>query len=365
LLLLLLLLSLFAAAMASVKPPRERSVEDSSTSASKALLLLSAIAGLGLYHLLQLDGIQQELRILLAGLAATLTGSAEAKQALPHDKPEFGRDVSVFGVLAIVMFFINWGVRLALVEPLVLQALNFKKSQLVKVSQSVMEVGFYGGFAIIGLAIVPSQTWIWPSKNWWIDNQTGSHLSMRSDLRCYYIMYCSRYFQAAVSVLLESKRKDFAEMMLHHVVTIGVVYVSYFGGYNRVGVVVMALLDPADVPLHLAKLCKYTAETTKRGIWQFVADRLFELFAVMFFISRLVMYSYVCWSSHIEHQAYGEHTFTSYSCITLLYTLLALQMYWFGLIIKVAVKLARGQPGEDPRSEDEAEADESPRKKLQ
>ena len=122
--------------------------------------------------------------------------------------------------------------------------------------------------------------------------------------------------QAAITVLLEPKRKDFLEMMVPRLVCpwrcpklpagasrgyhwsyraetgvtydrhmtydtacgIEVVYVSYFGGWNRVGVVdawlhqtcsdtrpdrcqwfafadqVMVLLDPADVPLHLAHL---------------------------------------------------------------------------------------------------------------
>ncbi|CAK9031875.1 unnamed protein product [Durusdinium trenchii] len=183
---------------------------------------------------------------------------------------------------------------------------------------------------------------------------------MRSDLRCFYILYAARYIQAAVTVLLEPKRKDFLEMMVHHIVTIGVVYVSYFGGWNRVGVVVMVLLDPADVPLHLAKLCKYTSEALQMNLWQFFADRLFEFFAVLFFVTRLVMFGYVCWSAHFESAQYFDVNYAAKFCILLLYLLMVLQLYWFGLILKVAVKLMRGQGAEDIRSDDE---DEAPKKK--
>ena len=84
----------------------------------------------------------------------------------------------------------------------------------------------------------------------------------------------------------EHKRKDFRQMFVHHVVTIVITLVSYQIDFNRVGAVVKLLMDPADVPLHGAKLCKYC------GL-EFIADRCFELFALSFFVTRLVMYGYV------------------------------------------------------------------------
>merc|ERR1719362_2181978 len=89
-----------------------------------------------------------------------------------------------------------------------------------------------------------------------------------------------------VSILLEPKRKDFAEMFLHHIVSVVVLYISYTYSFCRVGIVIMVILDPADVPLHLAKVCKYIGETSegscaKRCPW--CANRLFEVFAVVFF----------------------------------------------------------------------------------
>merc|ERR1712032_904793 len=153
-------------------------------------------------------------------------------------------------------------------------------------------------------------------------------------------------------------------MMLHHLVTVTVIYISYIYGWNRVGVVVMVLLDPADVPLHLAKLCKYIADAKGLYIWQFIADRLFEMFALVFFVTRLVCYGYVCWSAHIEATRYFPKGLPEWTCVGLLYTLLALQLYWFFLIIKVAVKLIRGLNADDPRSDD-SEEDNGPESRSQ
>eukprot|EP00913_Durusdinium_trenchii_P011070 g10392.t1 len=76
------------------------------------------------------------------------------------------------------------------------------------------------------------------------------------------------------------------------------------------------------------------------NLWQFFADRLFEFFAVLFF--------------------YFDVNYAAKFCILLLYLLMVLQLYWFGLILKVAVKLMRGQGAEDIRSDDEDEAPKSP-----
>ena len=46
----------------------------------------------------------------------------------------------------------------------------------------------------------------------------------------------------------------------------------------------------------MAKMMKYLGEArspaTSDNIWQFLADRFFEAFAVVFFITRLVMYEH-------------------------------------------------------------------------
>jgi len=299
-----------------------------------------------------------ECELLLRGAATTLLSpsGSPATAALPSAAPDiWGRDINVFLIFALAIFVANWFMRLVVIEPMVRALLPMREAQVKKFAQSFVEVHIYGSFAIAGYFIVSSQDWSWPSAKWWIGFPEGGHKSMRSDLRCYYIAYAARYFQASMSVLLEPRQKDFIEMNIHHWVTVLLCGISYVYGYNRSGCIVMFLLDPADVPLHSAKLCKFIADVTRSRFWNFMSNRFFESFAVVFFISRLCMYPYVCWSAHIEATAYWPKGIPEWSCVALLELLLVMQIFWFRLIINVAIKMAKGGGLEDCRSDDDDE----------
>lgn len=293
-------------------------------------------------------------------LVGAVLGSTQNAGKAP---PDFSRDMPVLAVFSLAFFAFNWGLRLFVVAPAVRSLWPMKDGQVVKFCQACMEALFYAGFTILGLLVVPRQEWIWPSEKWWAGFTEGGHELMRPDLRGFYLLYIGRYFQAGISVLLEPKRKDFIAMILHHVVTVAICLISYVYGWNRIGVVIMLLFDPADVPLHCAKLFKYASDASGRRLFQFIADRFFEGFAVIFFITRLVCHSYVCWSASVEGprvipNAGGP---AGWACIALLYVLLAMQLYWFWLIVQAAIKLSKDGAVDDPRSDDEAD---SPKNKV-
>jgi len=311
---------------------------------------------------------------------------------VPHVKS--GEDVVAFAVFTAVLFALNWGVRLLLVEPsarYILQpATQFRSAnpetlsaemkahiekkrnaKVQKFAQTAMEQIFYGIFTVFGAIVVSQQEWAWPSVNWWHGTLdmlphpvTGElyrrHFFVTEGFTAFYIIYGARYLQGMVSVFLEHKRKDFIEMQVHHLTTVSLVVLSYLVSYNRVGVIIMLLLDPADVFLHCAKMFKYIGEERCPGQsnnwYQFCADRLFEMFALVFFLMRLVCYPYVCWSAQVESLSHVPvKSVSDWSCIVLLYVLLLLQVYWFYLILKVAYKMIVYGHADDVRSDDEAD----------
>jgi ceramide synthetase len=310
----------------------------------------------------------QETQILIDGLLTAMKGDPVAVAKLPSSAPEFTRDVSVFAIFSIIMFVFNWGTRLLLVENFAAAVLKMhRKTMREKWSQSAMEVIFYGGFTILGLYVVPKQEWVWPSVLWWKGFKEGGHEFMRSDLRCFYLLYGARYFQGLVSIFMEHKRKDFVEMFAHHAVTVVLILISFGYGWNRIGAVIMVILDPADVFLHSAKMCKYISDAmtkgqTRKASWQMGADMIFALFAIVFFVTRLVMYPYVCWSAYFETRAFFAKGLPEWVCIVLLGTLLFLQCYWFYLLVSAVVRMIRSGGVEDVRSDDE---DEDEAKKAQ
>ena len=145
-----------------------------------------------------------------------------------------------------------------------------------------------------------------------------------------------------------------AEMFIHHVAAISVTVVSYQYDWTRVGAIVKLLMDPADVPLHVAKLFKYAGEGRgKSSFFPFLADRTFELFAVTFFITRLVLFGYVVWASVFECKLFTTLGASGWICIGLLVVLYLLQIFWFSLIVKMAVKMVKGEKLDDIRSDSE------------
>ena len=68
-------------------------------------------------------------------------------------------------------------------------------------------------------------------------------------------------------------------------------------------------------------------------------------------------YPYVCWSAHVEATRYFPKGAPEWTCVGLLWTLYALQCYWFFLIINVAIRMAVHGKAEDVRSDSEGEDD--------
>lgn len=297
------------------------------------------------------DEVLAELHTLLSALGAAFTG---AEQTSATNREKGATDACVAVIFALALFAFNWGTRKGLLEPLGRTCLpsSHTAAQVDKFGQSASEALFYGCSFVIGCIVVPRQPWIWPSELWWKGKTVppsvdGEHALLCDDLKCYILLYFGRYLQGVVSCCLEHKRKDFVEMQIHHCTTLALIFLSYTHQYNRIGVVVMILLDPADVPLHLAKLCKYS-------LAHGTADLFFYAFGFSFFVTRLVLYPYVVWSAHFEAAQHFDYGVPEWTCVGLLYVLLVLQMYWFALILKVAIKLVlHGEDVADVRSDSE------------
>jgi ceramide synthetase len=181
-------------------------------------------------------------------------------------------------VYAVMIFIWIWASRLVLIEPIArillkqhLKSTDSKKSQnllqakVQKFAQSTTEMMTYGVFSIIGMHVLHNEPWLWPSMNWWAtcgDNpdklgwccwkvdwfgvETGwdgkdlklpcrsmERPPMNEKILCYYVLYGARYLQAIVCVLLEHRRKDFVEMIVHHVTTAVLIGLSFSIGYTR------------------------------------------------------------------------------------------------------------------------------------
>lgn len=204
----------------------------------------------------------------------------------------------------------------------------------------------------------------------------------------YYLVQFAFWLQQIVVVNIEERRKDYAQMFTHHIITCTLIFLSYGYHQTKVGNLILCLMDVVDLFLPLAKMLKYLK-------WHKTCDAVFGVFMVTWLMARHILFLTVCWSvyAHIPEEInYGCYRGgdlnlegplpvpTDFDHLTqpfrdpvglvcwdnrikwvFLALLLALQcvlLLWFTMILKVAYKVISGDGADDVRSDDEDDEEE-------
>ncbi|KAJ3682662.1 hypothetical protein LUZ60_012889 [Juncus effusus] len=224
-----------------------------------------------------------------------------------------------------------------------------KRAKIVKFSESMWKLTYYVIVQGWVLLIIKQEPWSLDTKQYFA-GWPNQHLKF--SVMLFYMCQCGFYVYSIFALVAwETRRKDFAVMMSHHIVTTTLITYSYLTGFFRIGTIILALHDTSDVFLEAAKLFKYCEK-------EVAASFCFGLFAVSWLLLRLFYFpfwiirtsSYECVESlkHLEKFP----TTLYYIFNTMLMTLLVFHMYWWKLIFNMILKQLnnKGQVGEDVRS---------------
>ncbi|KAK0389507.1 hypothetical protein NLU13_3082 [Sarocladium strictum] len=208
-------------------------------------------------------------------------------------------------------------------------------------------------------------------------------------MKFYILAQWAYWIQQAISVNIEAQRKDYMEMLVHHAITICLITSCYAYHQTRVGHLILVLMDVVELIFPLAKCLKYIGFTT-------LCDGIFGVFLFVWVWTRHVFYLVTCWSiyhdlpralempcfrgapgeiegpfpapkegwSHLLEpfkDPAGTVCFTDGIQLGFLAFLLALEAVicaWSFFIIRVAVRVLKGAPAEDVRSDAEDEGSE-------
>jgi len=165
-------------------------------------------------------------------------------------------------------------------------------------------------------------------------------------LKVYYFMEITFYFSLLFSQFSDTKRKDFIQQFIHHVVTLTLLLGSYILSFYRFGATIMFIHDTADFWLESAKLTNYAK-------LQKVCDILFGIFAGLFFLTRLIYYP--IWVAY-GYFNYNEdnNSIILKTMVCLCFVLVFLNFYWGYLVMRLAYKvLISGKAASDSRSDTE------------
>uniref|UniRef100_A0A3P9PS65 Ceramide synthase 4a n=1 Tax=Poecilia reticulata TaxID=8081 RepID=A0A3P9PS65_POERE len=148
----------------------------------------------------------------------------------------------------------------------------------------------------------------------------------------YYILELSFYLSLLLSVSVDVKRKDFKEQVVHHIATIFLIGFSYAANYVRVGTLVMLVHDSSDFLLESAKMFHY-------AVWTTTCDSLFVVFAVVFLVTRLVVFPCrIVHTTMVLSRDFFQPFFGYYFFNVLLLVLQGLHIFWAYLILRMLYK---------------------------
>jgi len=220
---------------------------------------------------------------------------------------------------------------------------------LTRFENAGWEFIFYSLSACIGLFVYSQETdWsIWPSTQLWTDWPLQSSESL---LQKYFLLGLSFYGQALLSLIFYDKpRSDYFEMLLHHLVTIFLIAVSYYVRIERYTLIIMLLHDVGDIWLNLAKTLKYLGPA-----WTNASNGFFVFFVLIFMATRMCFLPLTVIPSGYWEAMQVEPAIPGFTALnSALVILQFLHFFWFSLIIRaVKRQIDRGGQLDDFREEE-------------
>jgi hypothetical protein len=199
-----------------------------------------------------------------------------------------------------------------------------------KFSESAWKLLYYTFSWIWSLEVVVKKDFFWNTKLCW--NVNGDNLE--ESFRYYFLFQLSFYIHSMIAQLtIEVRRKDFYQMVLHHLVTILLIGLSYYKSHALIGGVLLVFHDICDIFLEAAKLCHYYS-------WERLGIFFFICLVVVWICCRLILFPVkVLYSSVVEsveivgwEVAKKEYYFLFNF---MLFTIQLLNIYWFFLIARI------------------------------
>jgi len=242
-----------------------------------------------------------------------------------------------------------------------------------KFKESCWKTAVYVFFSLYGFYFTSSKPWFYDRSHFWHGFQSNgpncqwdhscpslcttdewpgcSTCKFTSDVKLYYVLELGYYLQGVVSLLFwETRRKDFAVMMSHHIVTIVLITFSHWARLLRIGTMVFLLHDVSDVPMELAKACRYANLDSLTTVF-------FAVFFVVWVLSRIVYFPNVIIRTALFEvpncpQIEWKRDYCMVAFDGLLLFLFAIHVYWTFLIGRILYRTIVSGKVNDEREDD-------------
>jgi len=204
-------------------------------------------------------------------------------------------------------------------------------------------------------------TWWYRTEYFWIDYP---HWDMKPELKRYYLMQIAYWCQQMLVQVsgIEKPRKDFKELIAHHLVTLWLVGWSYFVNLTLIGNAVYMSMDIPDAFLAFSKILNYIQ-------WNTAKVFAFVVFIVVWTYFRHYLNIMILWSVCTEFDlappstriwSFKDGTYLppwiQHQIFLALLLLQFLNLFWYYLMIRILYRALITKVVDDDRSDDEEES---------
>ncbi|KAM7533861.1 hypothetical protein Aperf_G00000108340 [Anoplocephala perfoliata] len=157
---------------------------------------------------------------------------------------------------------------------------------------------------------------------------------MPSDILSIYWIQFSYYLAGVYTELfMDQRRKDSKVMLVHHFVTLSLMYFSFMERFLKHGAIVFFLNDISDAILETGKICIYfnSRGGKIRKYGEIFCNFIFFFFTVTWFYFRIYLFCVILlhssnWCAYIQRNNFRPRLYLLYNL--LLFALFALQLIW-------------------------------------
>ncbi|KAI0464885.1 hypothetical protein LJB42_000098 [Komagataella kurtzmanii] len=275
--------------------------------------------------------------------------------------PMYGKGWKDFCFVLYFMIFFSFYrefLMQALLKPLASKLGITRESKVSRFMEQSYSMCYYGFSGPLGLYIMAGMPlWYFNTTEFYI---TYPHKSHEYLFKYYYLGQAAFWSQQAVVLMLqlEKPRKDFKELVIHHIITIALIYCSYRFHFTWMGLAVYITMDISDFFLALSKTLNYVDSA--------YTGPAFMFFVGIWFYLRHWLNVKILWSVLTEFRTVGPFELNwitqQYKCwisqpivFSLIFALQLVNLYWFVLILRVLYRHIFLDVTKDERSDDESE----------
>lgn len=186
-------------------------------------------------------------------------------------------DLCFIAFYVVVFSFLRQFLTLHVFRPLAHRLGIRTEAKLNRFAEQGYGFVYWGIAGAVGVYVMSFQdSWWYNLDHLWYHYP---HWMMRRELKLYYLLQGSFWLQQAFVMLLrlERPRKDYYELVAHHLVTLWLIGWSYFINLTQIGTTVFVCMDIPDTWLALSKMLNYldmnllaaTTYSTFMVIWSY------------------------------------------------------------------------------------------------